>query len=263
MPTWTERRARAGHRVIAVIPARGGSKGIAGKNLREVGGVPIVSRAVLTAGSSSMIDTVVVSTDDKQIADVAATVGAEIMARPARLSTDTASSELALLNTLERVGSVPEVLVFLQATSPFVRVSDLDIAIRRVLDDECDVVFAAVRTHAFMWEPGQAGVVGVNHDHRHRQRRQDRSPQYQETGAFYVMRTAGFLEARYRFFGRIGVELTDPRFSIEIDDETDLDLANALVPLFDQLRGAPGADAPLSTPDRKDLPWLSPSVPTR
>ena len=258
MPAWTHRQ-RPVHRVLAIIPARGGSKGVPGKNLRPVGGVPLITRAVATARASSAIDAVVVSTDDKQIADVAADAGAEIMARPARLSTDTASSELALLNTLERLGHVPEVIVFMQATSPFIRTADLDIAVHRVIEGGCDVAFSAVRTHAFLWEAAAAGVVGVNHDLQHRHRRQDRAPQYQETGAFYVMRTTGFLESHHRFFGTVAVALTDPRFAIEIDDEADLEVADALAPLFDVPSDtAEDGDHPT---DRKETPWLSPSVP--
>ena len=255
MPARTH-RLRPVHRVVAIIPARGGSKGVKGKNLRPVGGVPLITRAVDTARASSMIDAVVVSTDDKRIADVAADAGAEIVARPARLSTDTASSELALLNTLERLGHVP---VFIQATSPFIRVADLDIAVHRVLDGACDVAFSAVRTHAFLWEAAAGGVVGVNHDLRYRRRRQDRAPQYQETGAFYVMRTAGFLESHHRFFGTVAVALTDPRFAVEIDDEADLEVADALVPLFDVPSDM--SDNGDHSTDRKESPWLSPSVP--
>lgn len=259
MPTPPERRSPPAARVLAVIPARGGSKQVPGKNLRTVGGVPLISRAVRTASSSSLIGSVVVSTDEKAIADVAAGAGAEIMARPARLSTDTASSELALLNTLERVIHPPEVVVFVQATSPFIRAEDLDLAIGRVLDRECDVVFSAAPTHAFVWEADAGALVGVNHDHRHRQRRQERNAQFQETGAFYVMRASGFLESRYRFFGELGVAVTDPRFAVEIDDETDLEVAEALSPLFDRST----LDALDPSADRKDLPWLSPSVPIR
>lgn len=219
--------------VLAVIPARGGSKGVSGKNLREVGGVPLIARAAASARNAALVDRVVVTTDDRAIAAAARREGAEIMARPARLSTDTASPESALLNVLERLDEAPEILVFLQATSPFIAPADLDAAIARVRDGECDVVFSAVETHAFLWRATPGGAVGVNHEQSMRARRQDREPHYQETGAFYVMRAAGFLQSRFRFFGRIGFARVDERRAIEIDTSSQLELAGAIAALVD------------------------------
>ncbi|MFP7834061.1 cytidylyltransferase domain-containing protein [Marisediminicola sp. LYQ134] len=219
--------------VVAVIPARGGSKGVPGKNLRRVGGVPLVARAAASARSAKRIDRVIVSTDDQAIAAAAKSEGADIMARPAKLSGDTASSESALLNVLERLDHTPDIIVFLQATSPFIDPADLDRAIHRVQSGECDVVFSAIETHAFLWRLTDTGAEGVNHDHTFRARRQDREAHYQETGAFYVMRAAGFRDEKYRFFGTVGVALTDERRSIEIDTAPQLELASAIAPIVD------------------------------
>ena len=84
--------------VLAVIPARGGSKGVPGKNLAPVGGVPLVARAIRAAQSSGLVDAVAVSTDDHRIAAVAASEGAVVIRRPAELSGDQPSSESALLH---------------------------------------------------------------------------------------------------------------------------------------------------------------------
>jgi N-acylneuraminate cytidylyltransferase len=210
---------------IAVIPARGGSKGVPGKNLRPVGGVPLVVRAVNAAQSSALIDTVYVSTDDHRIAATASEAGAEVIERPAELSGDEAGSEAALLHALEQLDDYPQVLVFIQATSPFIDVPALDRAIERVRDGEDDVVFSAVETYEFLWT---ASGEGVNHDPSTRPRRQDREPHYRETGAFYVMDAAGFREARHRFFGSIGIAEVDQRSAIEIDNLTELELANVI-----------------------------------
>ena len=214
--------------VIAVIPARGGSKGVSGKNLRRVGGVPLIARAVGSAVAAALIDTVYVTTDDPAIAATARAAGAGVVDRPDDISGDTASSEAALLHALGVIGGRPQVVVFIQATSPFIDPDDLDAAIRRVLEGESDVVFAARSTHVFLWRDGEAGAAGVNHDASFRLRRQDSEPQYQETGAFYVMRTAGFVEAKFRFFGRVGIGIVPDLTAMEIDTEDDLALAGAI-----------------------------------
>ncbi|WP_207454689.1 acylneuraminate cytidylyltransferase family protein [Herbiconiux sp. SYSU D00978] len=232
--------------VVAIIPARGGSKGVPGKNLRPVGGVPLIVRAVTSARSAASIDRVVVSTDDTDIAMLARAAGAEVVARPAELSGDTASSESALLHALDTLGEEPEVTVFLQATSPFIDPADLDAAVGRVLTGENDVVFAAFETYAFLWRVGEGGAEGVNHDRRTRPRRQDREPSFQETGAFYVLRTAGFRAAGHRFFGRVGVALTDERRALEVDTLEQLELAQAVARVLD----ARAPERP--TPERPD-----------
>lgn len=220
----------ASDRVVAVIPARAGSVGVPGKNLREVGGVPLVARAVASALAAQSVDRVLVSTDGAEIAEVASAAGAEVVIRPAALSTGTASSESAVTHALDVLadsGVTPEVVVFLQATSPFTRSEDIDEAVSRVRSGERDVVFAAVETHAFLWSLDADGdAQGVNHDPSFRPMRQDREPQYQETGAFYAMNAEGFRRTGYRFFGRVGVAVIPD--AIDIDTEDDLAFADAL-----------------------------------
>jgi YrbI family 3-deoxy-D-manno-octulosonate 8-phosphate phosphatase len=216
--------------VVAVIPARGGSKGIPGKNLRRIGGVPLVVRAVHAALASSLVDDVVVSTDDPAIAVAARSAGARVIDRPPVLATDEASSEDALLHVLGEIENTVDVLVFLQATSPFIDVLALDEAIERVGSGTYDVAFSAVETFEFLWT---ANGHGVNHDRAVRPRRQDREPHFRETGAFYVMDASGFQTARHRFFGHVGVALVDPRTAIEIDNFDELQLASAIAPLLD------------------------------
>ncbi|GAA4177538.1 acylneuraminate cytidylyltransferase family protein [Gryllotalpicola koreensis] len=217
--------------VVAVIPARAGSRGVPDKNVQLVGGVPLIARAVASARAAELIDVVTVSTDGAMIAAAARDAGAEIVDRPARLADDTATSESALLHALDVLdarGIRADVLVFIQATSPFIDPADLDFAITRILTDESDVVLAAAESHAFLWRMTDAGAVAINHDASFRPRRQDREPQYVETGAFYVMRASGFRAAGFRFFGRIGIAVTDERHSLEIDTPDQLALADAL-----------------------------------
>lgn len=230
---------------VAVVPARGGSKGVPGKNVATVGGVPLVARAVAAALAAGIAD-VRVSTDDLAIAEAARAAGARVIARPVELAGDTASSEAALLHALdvlEAEGVRPEVLVFLQATSPFIESVPLARAVRRVLDDEADSVLSAFETYAFLWRQDSSGAAGVNHDAGFRPRRQDREPHFQETGAFYVLRTAGFREAGFRFFGRIAIEQVAADRAVEIDDVHELELARVLAPVFDPMPSALPVDA--------------------
>ncbi|MEM9783125.1 MAG: acylneuraminate cytidylyltransferase family protein [Pseudomonadota bacterium] len=216
----------------AVIPARGGSKGIPGKNLKTVGGVPLVARAV-GAARSARVGGVAVSTDDAAIAAAALAAGAEVIERPAALSVDTASSEAALLHALDwlaAAGREPQVLVFLQCTSPFVDAACVDAVLNAVTEGGFDAAFSATPDHGFLWRLGAGGIAeGTNHDHtKPRERRQDRAAQYRENGAVYAMRSTAFRAERTRFCGRVTlVASTMP--AVEIDAPEDLAIAEALL----------------------------------
>jgi YrbI family 3-deoxy-D-manno-octulosonate 8-phosphate phosphatase len=223
--------------VVAVIPARGGSKGVVRKNLRRVGGIPLVARAIDAARRCAAVDRVVVTTDDADIAAVAGEWGAEVVARPDELAGDTATSESALLHVLEvleernvDVG----VIAFLQATSPFIDVPALEEAVQLVRSRRRDSVFSAIETYGFLWARTAASAAEpVNHEAHVRPRRQDREPHYLETGGFYVMRAAGFRAAGHRFFGSVGFVEVPARTAVEIDTEGELQIARALAPLID------------------------------
>ncbi|WP_137845623.1 acylneuraminate cytidylyltransferase [Microbacterium sp. 2FI] len=233
--------------VVAVIPARGGSKGVPRKNLRRVGGIPLVARAIDAATRCPAIDRVVVSTDDPVIAAVAAEWGAEIVERPAELAGDQASSETALLHVLdelERRGVDVGIVAFLQATSPFVDVAALGEAVELVRCRRRDSVFSAVETYGFLWAKGAGEAAeAINHDAAARPRRQDRAPHYLETGAFYVLRAAGLRAEGHRFFGSVGIVEVAPHTALEIDTEAELVVARALSPLHDAAAAPIDVDA--------------------
>lgn len=223
---------------VAIIPARGGSKGIPRKNLQRVGGVPLVARAVDAASRCPAIDRVVVTTDDADIAAMAAEWGADVVDRPADLAGDEASSESALLHALDALEARRidiGVLAFVQATSPFIDIDALSTAVQLVRSRRRDSVFAAVETYGFLWDRGAGGAAtAINHHVDVRPRRQDRRPHYLETGAFYVLRAAGFRAARHRFFGSVGIAEVEPRTAIEIDTADELHIARTLAPLIDR-----------------------------
>jgi N-acylneuraminate cytidylyltransferase len=230
-------------RTVAIIPARGGSKGVPAKNLSTVGGVPLVVRAVRACLAADLVDAVYVSTDDAEIAAAARVAGAGVVDRPAVIAGDHATSESALLHGLDELatqGHRPQVLLFVQCTSPFIASEDLDAAARLVLEGRADSAFSGVATYDFLWRdahadalPGGGAMVGLNHDEAVRPRRQDRRPDFRETGAFYAMDTAGFRRHRHRFFGRTTVVSVSDLTTVEIDTPHDLVLAEALAGIVD------------------------------
>ena len=255
----TVRDMRSTGTVLAVVPARAGSKGIPGKNLRPVAGRSLVRRAVEAARAASRIDDVVVSTDGDAIATEAIAAGARVVRRPPELAGDEASSESALLHVLDELaaaGESPEVLVFLQATSPFIDPDDLDAAVSRVLDGHADSVFAAAPSHAFLWRIDADGAaVAVNHDAAVRPRRQDREPEYRETGAFYVFRADAFRSHRHRFHGRVELAVVDARGAIDVDEPEDLALASAIAARIDhEVAERTRIEAPRAHADERATP---------
>nr|WP_209044142.1 acylneuraminate cytidylyltransferase [Brevibacterium marinum] len=225
----TDDGAARPHRAVAIIPARGGSKGIPLKNLQKVAGISLLARAINAAKATPSIDRVVVSTDHEDIAAEAIRSGAEVSHRPANIAGDTASSESALIYTLSHLGEDFDTTVFMQCTSPFIDSASIDNAVTAVRDGDADVVFSAVEDHSFLWRLDDSeAAVAVGHEAGFRPRRQDRAKHYNETGAFYVMRTDGLLEHEHRFFGRITIEEVPPEHAREIDDMSDLSLVRAI-----------------------------------
>ncbi|MFI2616133.1 cytidylyltransferase domain-containing protein [Streptomyces sp. NPDC018584] len=254
-------------RVLAVIPARGGSKGVPAKNLAPVGGVPLVVRAVHACLGARLVTDVVVSTDDHVIAETARAAGAEVVLRPAAIAGDTATSEAAVLHAMDAHealhGTRVDVVLLVQCTSPFLTPEDVDGVAAAVVENGADTAVTVAPFHGFIWRDaaddatdGTADVparrtgsvggtatlanstrtrggYGVNHDKSFRPRRQDRPQDLLETGAAYAMDAAGFRTEKHRFFGHTEPVRTDPARVLEVDDPHDLARARALAPLFD------------------------------
>jgi YrbI family 3-deoxy-D-manno-octulosonate 8-phosphate phosphatase len=236
---------------VAIIPARGGSKGIPRKNLRPVAGKPLLGWTIEAARAAARVDRVAVSTDDPEIAAVAGRFGAEVIDRPPDISGDSASSEAALLHALEHLRSVegyaPDVIVFLQCTSPLTAPEDIDGTIEAMERQQADTALAVVPFHYFLWRRDDAGDgLGINHDKRVRPLRQEREPQYLESGAIYVMKADGFRRAKHRFFGKTALYEMPAERRWEIDDPVDLEVAEVL------LRSRSRSDRRALLPDRLD-----------
>ncbi len=195
-------------RAVAIIPARGGSVGLPGKNIRPLNGTPLVGRSVLSALNSETVSDVYVSSDGEDILAVARKFGASTITRPADISGSTASSESALIHGLREIeattGSLPDIVVFLQCTSPFTTSAQIDELVSRLIAENADSAFSAIEDHGFIWDVAEDGTArGITHDHtRPRQRRQDMTPRFRENGAIYAMRVGPFLESGSRFCGK-------------------------------------------------------------
>ena len=149
--------------VLAVIPARGGSKGVPGKNLAPVGGVPLVGRAAAACADARRVTGVVVTTDDAGIAEAARAAGAQVVRRPSAIAGDTATSETAVLHALDAYeamcGAAVDVVLLVQCTSPFVTGAEIDAVAAAVLDGGADSALTAAPFHGFVWRSTTAATT--------------------------------------------------------------------------------------------------------
>jgi len=236
---------------IAIIPARGGSKSIHRKNIQLLAGKPLIAHTIESAKKSKYISRIVVSTDDQEIALISKQYGAEVVWRPDYISGDLASSESALLHSLDclksRENYHPDILVFLQCTSPLTSPDDIDGTIQTLFEDSADSALAVTPYHYFLWEKGPNNeAIGINHDKANRPMRQQKDPQYLETGAVYVMRTDGFLKAKYRFFGKTVMHAIPPERHWEIDEPNDFVIAEVLMQKRNQTMKIKALPIPIS-----------------
>ncbi|GAB5387314.1 MAG: hypothetical protein Alpg2KO_02820 [Alphaproteobacteria bacterium] len=228
-------------RVYAIIPARGGSKGIPRKNLREINGRSLLGRCIDAAKGVTGIDEVWVSTDCPDHKAHALDCGAKVIDRPAELSGDRASSEAAVTHAVEmwdKADDRPDVLVFLQCTSPFTIADDIAGTLAEVTDKGADTALAVTTFHYFLWKPDDSGDWhGVGHDRRVRLLRQQihgtDKETFLETGAVYVMKTDGYMTHKHRFFGRTGAHVMPEERVFEIDEPHDLVRAEELAKVLD------------------------------
>ena len=219
--------------ILAIIPARGGSKGLPRKNVLPLARKPLIVHSIEQALAARCVTRVVVSTDDPEIASVATGAKAEVVPRPAELAGDTASSESALLHALEYLraqeGYQPELLVFLQCTSPVRRPNDIDDAVAKLVATGADSLLSVSPFHGFLWSEEGGAAHATNYDHRRRPRRQDRPPEFVETGSIYVTKVAGLLESGNRLSGRIQLYPMPSWTAFDIDDLDDFRMCEALL----------------------------------
>jgi CMP-N,N'-diacetyllegionaminic acid synthase len=230
-------------RVLAVIPARGGSKGIPRKNLQLLGGKPLVAHAVETGLAARLVDRVVCTTDDAEIAEVARAAGAEVpFLRPAELAQDGSEDWpvfMHVLAWLKREESwTPDLLVNIRPTSPLRKPSHVDDAIRLLLETGADSVKAVclARQHPHkMWLRDADGGIEPYLKTPMRLSRGPDVPRaelediYWQNGVVDVTRREVILEQRVMIGRRVAGLVTEPADSIDIDTPLDLALAELVL----------------------------------
>ncbi|MEI6757394.1 MAG: acylneuraminate cytidylyltransferase family protein [Chlorobium sp.] len=214
---------------VAIIPARGGSKGLKDKNIYPLAGKPLLAWTILQALDSSSIERVFVTTDDQAIANVASEYGAEVIKRPVEISGDKSSSESAILHAAELIErdyrTTLDTIVFLQATSPLRKPGDIDGAVELFRRQGADSLISATKIDDMtLWESREGKWESVNFDYRNRGMRQDRPTQFIENGSIYIFTP----EVLRKFDNRIGQKLTVYEMEFwqtwEIDTLDEIDL---------------------------------------
>lgn len=219
---------------VAVIPARGGSKGLPKKNLVELCGKPLLAWSVIQAKAAESVDSVWVSSDSEEILEVAVAYGAGTIQRPDRISGDQATSESAWLHAmdwLEEEGISLGRVVAMQATSPLREPHDLDEALQAFETEAYDSLLSVTEIDDFfMWALDSDGQPkSVNYDYRNRQRRQVIEKRYLENGSFYIFRPSILREHNNRLGGRIGMHVMAKHKMFQIDTAEDLRLCAAIM----------------------------------
>lgn len=225
-------------RTVCFVFARGGSKGLPGKNIKPLAGKPLIAHSIETARESSRIETVIVSTDDPAIAEAARQAGAEVpLMRPAELATDAAPEWLAwrhAIDWFERERGSFDVFLSLPPTSPFRALEDVDACIDALASDPAaDIVITvreAERSPYFnmvsLDERGYAGLVMK--PEREISRRQDAPKVYDITTVAYAARP-GFVRRAGRLFeGVVRTVRVPAERALDIDTPYDFELAQAI-----------------------------------
>ena len=220
-------------KIITIIPARSGSKRIPRKNIIPFLGKPLVEHSIEHAQKSRLVNRVIISTDDEEIAGIAAKCGAEVIKRPQDISGDKSSSETALLHVVDHLekteGYSPDIVVFLQCTSPLRKNDDIDNAIKILINKKSDSLFSVYRFNKYIWRLKNGSIIPVNYDYQNRWREQDFPIQYQENGSIYVFKPWVLKELKNRLGGKIEIFEMDYINSFQIDSYEDLALCECIL----------------------------------
>ncbi len=220
------------HKILGIIPARGGSKGVPRKNIRNVGGKPLIGWTIDVALSTSCIDRIIVSTDDEEIADIVTDYGVEVpFLRPEELAQDNTPDMPVYEHTLNWLTTHenynPEIIVWLRPTAPLRTSTDIENAVEILIDSNADWVRSVCEvTHHPYWmyrlENGEMQSFIDNIDIHQYNRRQLLPPVYRLNGAVDVTWRRTVLEKRLNYSGNMQAYIMPDERSLDIDTETDL-----------------------------------------
>jgi CMP-N-acetylneuraminic acid synthetase len=215
---------------VAVIPARGGSKGISRKNLRKLGSHSLLGWKIQQA-KSSLCNEIYVSTEDIEISNEGLNYGAKVIQRPLDLAQDETSTDAVLLHAVDSLAlQDSDILVLLQATSPFLGHEKIDTCIEKLKEDpQLSSVITLRFGHPFMWKESKARIEPMGHSREKRPRRQDLGVEGWETGGCYAIRVSALRAQGVRYpqpTAGVGVNQIE---ALDIDTVEDLELAQQLV----------------------------------
>ena len=218
---------------LIVVPARGGSKGVPRKNLRMVGNYPLIGWSIRSGQESNHPRTVVVSTDDDDIAAIATSNGAFSLKRPAELATDTSQTELTIAHVLDVIPDAHSYshIVLLQPTAPIRRVGLVDQAIEKMLSDGSDSLVGVVESSPFIWK-GSTTNATPQYDVAQRPMRQSFAASdlsYRETGNIYITTVDAFRNSGCRVSSKTSMFVLNTAEGLDIDTEFDIELADTLL----------------------------------
>lgn len=207
---------------IAFIPVRGGSKSIPLKNIKPINGRPLIYWVLDATVNCALIDTVVVSTDNYDIAQEVKNYGSEkihIVGRSRAVSTDTASTESVMIEFSADYDF--ENIVLVQATSPLLESADITKGIYKFFEQGIDSVLSVVRQKKFIWEEKSGFVTAVSYNPLSRPRRQEFNGFLVENGAFYITSKKNLLTSKCRISGNIAAVEMPAESYFEIDEQAD------------------------------------------
>ncbi len=204
-------------KILAIIPARGGSKGIPRKNIRLLAGKPLIAYSIEAALKSKYIDKVVVSTEDEEIAEVAKIYGAEVIKRPIKLAKDDVTLDPVIYHAMiciERKDDVRyDIVVTLQPTSPLLSAKTVDKGIEEILKGDYDTTISVIAENHLYWKKNDGKYFPL---YEERKNRQYLSPLYRETGGFVISKRGAVKECN-----RIGKKIF--LFEVPKEESTDID----------------------------------------
>jgi N-acylneuraminate cytidylyltransferase/CMP-N,N'-diacetyllegionaminic acid synthase len=226
--------------MLAIIPARGGSKGLPGKNIKLLAGKPLIAHTVEQALNSKHVTKVLVSTDDKEIARVALEFGAEVpFMRPAELASDTSLSIDTYIYTLDQLaneyGEVHDNFLVLQPTSPLRSAEDIDKAVDLFQTKKADSVISFCEEHhSIFWHKyvDSNGVISPIFTNEKLSNRQELKKTYYPNGAIYVFRS-DLIRLRKYYSEKTYVYLMERQYSIDIDSLEDFEYAEFVMNKYD------------------------------
>ncbi len=203
---------------IAVMPLRGGSKSIPGKNIKSLAGKPLCAWSLEAAFASGIFDRLIVSTDSKEIANVVRSLGIplDVIMRPTEFATDTATTESVMMHAASQLTF--DVMATIQATSPLTRAEDFVAAYEIFKREAADSLLTCVRTKRFFWS--NEGVP-MNYDPLKRPMRQQFQGTLMENGAFYFTKRQILEKYKCRLGGKISIYEFPEDMAIEIDEPAD------------------------------------------